>query len=265
MSPSERSEEPYSRGRCKHGAIPVIGLIGGIGSGKSSVASLMTVRGASVIDADAVGHELLGEPEIRARIVEQFGEGVLEGPPGDRDGSLRIDRRALGKIVFADPSERRALEAILHPPMRARFLRDIEALVRAGASGPVVLDAAILLEAGWDDLCDRVVFVDAPRPERLRRVKEARGWSEEAFEARERSQWPCDEKRSRADWIIPNHTGRDRLIPEVDLVMSRLLHEPAVPADASFGPRHGNTAGPSGDAIPNESILGAPTPAGRMS
>ena len=75
----------------------------------------------------------------------------------------------------------------------------------------VVLDAAILLEAGWDDLCDRIVFVDAPRLERLRRVAETRGWSEETFEARERAQWPSDEKRRRADWIITNDSGPDRL------------------------------------------------------
>src|SRR5580692_5808207 len=95
MSPCERTEEPHSRGRWKSGAIPVIGLIGGIGSGKSSAASLLAGRGAAVIDADAVAHELLGDPEIRAQIVEAFGEGVLERPRGDGDAIPRIDRRAL--------------------------------------------------------------------------------------------------------------------------------------------------------------------------
>ena len=70
-----------------------------------------------------------------------------------------------------------------------------------------MLDAAILLEAGWDDLCDLVVFVDAPRPERLERAARQRGWSPETFESRERAQWPCDEKRRRADVVITNDAG----------------------------------------------------------
>ncbi len=164
MSPSPSSGEPCSRGRWKHGSIPVIGLIGGIGSGKSLVSRQLEGFGAAVIDADAVGHALLGVPEIRAQIVEQFGRGVLEGPDADSYMDSRIDRRALGKIVFADPAARRALEAILHPLMRGRFLEEIDRAVHGGAAGLVVLDAAILLEAGWDDLCDRIVFIDTPRP-----------------------------------------------------------------------------------------------------
>ena len=83
-------------------------------------------------------------------------------------------------IVFADPEARRALEAIVHPLMRARFVEAIDQASSASpAPAPVVLDAAILLEAGWDDLCDLVVFVDAPRSERLRRAADDRGWSED--------------------------------------------------------------------------------------
>ena len=85
-----------------------------------------------------------------------------------------------------------------------------------------MLDAAVLLEAGWDDLCDRIAFVDAPRAERLRRVEASRGWSEETLEARERSQWPVDEKRRRADWIIDNDGPLGRLGREVDRLLGRL-------------------------------------------
>jgi dephospho-CoA kinase len=264
MSPSERPEEPDPRGPWKHGAIPVIGLIGGIGGGKSSAASLMSARGASVIDADAVGHELLGDPEILAQIVEHFGQGVLSVRPGDDHSTPRIDRRALGKIVFADTAARQTLEAILHPPMRARFLRDIDRLVRSDGVGMVVLDAAILLEAGWDDLCDRVVFIHAPRPERLRRVNEARGWSEEVLEARERSQWPSDEKRRRSDAVLINDSSRDRLEQEVDRLISRIL-SPLGRAGASPIPPLGDTARPPVDAIPDKLIFDAPAPVERMS
>ena len=96
----------------------VIGLIGGIGGGKSSVAALLKARGAVVIDADSVGHEILNEPPVRGQIVERFGTGVLSARSAD-PGRRGIDRKALGAIVFADPQARRDLEAIVHPRMRA--------------------------------------------------------------------------------------------------------------------------------------------------
>jgi dephospho-CoA kinase len=266
MTPSHHPEEPCPHGRWKHGAIPVIGLIGGIGSGKSRVASLLAARGAAVIPADAVGHELLGEPAIRAQITKRFGTGVLEEPREDGASIPPIDRRALGAIVFADPTARQALEAILHPAMRARFRQTIAHLTQQGGPDFVVLDAAILLEASWDDLCDRIVFVDAPRRERLRRVAETRGWSEETFEARERAQWPADEKRRRADWIMINDAGTDRLQEEVDRLVSRLL-EPAASSQRSVAARLGHRAGPAGGSIPDKLVLNVHvhTPWGRMS
>ncbi len=164
MIPSRSPEEPRPRGRWKHGPIPVIGLIGGIGGGKSAVARLLADRGSAVIDADAVGHALLEDPAIRARIEERFGAGVLEASPAADGAVPRVSRRALAGIVFADASALRDLEAILHPAMRDHFLRSITRLVRDGGRPCVVLDAAVLLEVGWDDLCDRIIFVDAPAP-----------------------------------------------------------------------------------------------------
>jgi dephospho-CoA kinase len=112
------------------------------------------------------------------------------------------------------------LEAIVHPPMRSRFqaVIDHQLCAEGGTDRCVVLDAAVLLEAGWDDLCDLVVFIDAPREARVRRVEEQRGWSREMFEARERAQWPVDEKRRRADLVITNDAGVESLEREVDRV-----------------------------------------------
>jgi dephospho-CoA kinase len=228
MTPCQVREEPRLRGRWKHGAIPVIGLIGGIGGGKSSVARRLAERGAAVIDADAVGHELLEDPAIRARVVERFGSSVLEPAGTGGPAAARISRRALAAIVFGDPAALRDLEALLHPAMRERFRRRIARLIAEGGSSLIVLDAAVLLEAGWDDLCDRIAFVDAPRAERLRRAREARGWSEEMFAAREQSQGPVEAKRDRADWIIANDRGPDRLGREVDRLLD-LLHAAAPP------------------------------------
>jgi dephospho-CoA kinase len=222
MIPCQSPEDQRRPDRWKHGGIPVIGLIGGIGGGKSSAARKLADRGAAVIDADAVGHELLEDPAIRDRVVERFGSGVLEGSPSGGAEPSRISRRALAAIVFGDPAALRDLEAILHPAMRDHFRRAIDQLTRDGGRPCIVLDAAVLLEARWDDLCDRIAFVDAPRPERLRRVERARGWSEAIFEARERSQWPVEEKRRRADWIIANDGGPDRLGSEIERLFAWL-------------------------------------------
>ncbi len=215
---SDRSHEPRTSPYWKHGAIPVVGLTGGIGGGKSEVAGILSERGSAVIDADALGHELLQDPPVRRRIVERFGDGVTARAGLEAGAAPGIDRRALAAIVFADPVERQALEAILHPLMRARFLTAIEREMEAGRdrARSVVLDAAVLLEAGWDELCDLVVFVDAPRAERMRRAARQRGWSPQAFEARERAQWSCDEKRRHAALVITNDAGVDSLRRELD-------------------------------------------------
>jgi dephospho-CoA kinase len=189
----------------------VIGLIGGIGAGKSRVAALLAAEhGAFVVDADAVGHALLEQRPVRDLVVSRFGPGILdqsreeEGP-----AAPRIDRRALGAVVFSDPKALAQLEAILHPRMRRTFARVIARETRRGRARAVVIDAAILLEAGWDTLCDRVVFVDAPRDLRLSRLAASRGWTAEALDAREAAQWPLDRKRARADAVVVNDTDSD--------------------------------------------------------
>ena len=236
MTPCVLPEKPPAIRGWKHGMTPVIGLIGGIGGGKSQVSGMLAARGAIVIVADAVGHELLNDPVVRDQIVDRFGADVMTGPASLADAGPRIDRRALGAIVFADPAARRGLEAILHPRMRARFADSIDRAAQVDGPGArlVVLDAAILLEAGWDDLCDLIAFVDAPRAERVRRVVAERGWSEETLESRESAQWPIVEKRRRADFVITNDAGFDQLSRQIDRLLA-FLEERTRPAAVTSG------------------------------
>ncbi len=186
---------------------PVIGLTGGICSGKSTVAAELAELGCAVIDADAVGHELLEDPEVRDELVRRLGEGILsaEGRP---------DRERIARIVFDSPEALARLNAVMHPRMRDRMARRIDQLRRAGGCPAVVLDAALLLETDWHELCDTIVFVDAPPAQRLQRAK-ARGWDADELQRRENSQKPLDTKATSADHVIDNSSSLSYLREQV--------------------------------------------------
>jgi dephospho-CoA kinase len=211
-----------------------------MGSGKSRVAAMLAALGAKVIDADAVGHALLDQNPVRDQVVARFGAGVL-APAADAESVRPIDRRVLGGIVFADQRELQALEAILHPRMRRTFERAIGRAERQGRYPAVVLDAAVLFEAGWESLCDQVIFVDASRERRLERLARDRGWTEPMLESRERAQWPEAEKRRRADVVLANNEdGIERLEADVKAQWDRLVGQGAhVPSSrrSPAGPR----------------------------
>jgi len=175
----------------------VIGVAGGVASGKSVVCRELGRLGAVVLSADEIGHEVLEEPAVRGAIREAWGEEVFTA-----EG--KVDRRALAGRVFAPEGAGQLiqLEQITHPRIGARLKEEIDRAAEGGAPA-VVLDAAVMFKAGWHRLCDRIVFVDAPRDVRLARARQ-RGWSEEHFAAREASQLPVEAKRQLADTTIDN-------------------------------------------------------------
>jgi dephospho-CoA kinase len=193
----------------------VIGLIGGIGSGKSRVAAAFARRGGRVIDADRIGHEALRQPELRARVVEAFGTEVL-APCGE------VNRRQLAARVFGDPQRRRTLEAIVFPWIGKRIREEIEQAQADPAVRLIVLDAAVMLEAGWNNVCDRLIYVHAPRAVRLKRLAEQRGWNEKEVEARESAQLSLNEKASRADFVVDNSGLPELMESQVDALLRRL-------------------------------------------
>jgi dephospho-CoA kinase len=187
----------------------VIGLIGGIGSGKSQVAAAFARHGAHIISGDQLGQAALQQPDKIEQIVKRWGKGVLN-ERGD------INRRCLAEIVFAQPQERKALEAITHPWIRQSIRREIESSNQDPGVRFIVLDAAVMLEAGWNELCDRLVYVEAPRALRLERLTRQRGWSEKEVAARERAQLPLTEKVSQADHVLDNSSSLEHLHRQVD-------------------------------------------------
>jgi dephospho-CoA kinase len=177
----------------------IVGLLGGVASGKSLVARQLAALGAGVLDADAAGHAALRLPAVEAAARQRWG-GRVFGPDG------RIDRARLAEVVFAPTAaaaaERAFLEQLTHPEIARLLARQTDQFAAEGKT-VAVLDAPLLLEAGWQTLCQTLVFVDAPRERRLQRAL-GRGWTADDFADRERAQWPPEQKQARADWTIDN-------------------------------------------------------------
>jgi dephospho-CoA kinase len=190
-----------------------VGLTGGIGAGKSTVARLLAERGAVVLDADLVARAVV-EPgtEGLAEVVEAFGDGVLR-----EDGSL--DRAALAAVVFADEEQRRRLNAIVHPRVRARMA---ERVAEAPEGSVVVEDIPLLVEGGGQRLFEFVVVVDADDETRIKRLVGDRGMTEGEARARIAAQASREQRNAVADRIIDNSAGRAGLAAAVSELWSEL-------------------------------------------
>jgi len=201
---------------------PVIGIVGGIGAGKSTVAAEFGRLGCAVIDADAIGHGLLERDDVRGALRDRWGEAIF-------DGSGRVRREALAEAVFAGRGELDYLNRLLHPRIRAEMEAEIERIRRQPDVAAVVIDAAVLFEAAWDDLCTDLVFVEAPDETRAQRVLEQRGWNKAVWQEREKSQLPLDRKAARCLYHICSSSGVSHLRDRV----CDLLHRIVKPADRS--------------------------------
>lgn len=185
-----------------------IGLTGGIGSGKSAVADLLRQLGASVIDADRLGHEAYTpNSEAWQQVVAAFGKEILTA-----EGE--IDRRKLGSIVFADPAELARLNGIMHPLM-ARMVEERKADLAAAGESVTVVEAAVLFEAGWDSLVDEVWTAYAPFERVVERLYARNGLSEEEARKRINSQMSVEERNRRSDVVVDNSSDLAALEAEV--------------------------------------------------
>lgn len=196
----------------------IIGLLGGVASGKSEVGRRLSQLGAGLLNADQVGHEVLRLPRVEVEVRKRWGNDVFAA-----DG--RIDRARLARIVFAStpeaPTERAFLEEITHPEIARSLREQIEQFAATGVKW-VVLDAALLLEADWKRWCDKLVYVDCSREMRLKRAL-ARGWSQEEFAAREAAQESLEQKRKLADATIDNSGSLERTQAQIEQFWASLV------------------------------------------
>lgn len=192
----------------------VVGLTGGIGSGKSAFAALLAERGAQVIDADAYGHEALrpGEPSWHS-VVDQFGDEILV------PATMEVDRQALARIVFSDPDKLAALNAIVHPVIFARIADALERLSQTDEV--VVVDAALIIETGIYKALDALIVVRCDDRVRRERLAE-RGMALEDIEARITVQAPVEVLEQRADIVVDNNGTMEELAAEADRVWVEL-------------------------------------------
>jgi dephospho-CoA kinase len=197
----------------------LVGLTGGIATGKSTVNAMLAGPSVRVVDADALAREVVepGTPAL-AQIVAEFGKEVLQ-PDG------RLDRARLGEIVFPDPGKRKRLEAITHPAIRRRFERIMADLEQAGFDGLLIWDAALLVESGGTKNMDRVVIVTTDPDTQLRRLVERDGCTEDAARARIGSQMPLAIKARYGDYIIDNSGTREQTDARVREVYRSLLQD----------------------------------------
>ncbi len=192
--------------------IPIIGILGGIGGGKSTVAENLSQMGCALIDADKINHEVLARPEIIKQIINLWGDGVLT--PGGK-----IDRRALGEIVFADSRKLKQLTDLTHPEILTLQQLLIEQYRLDGGVRAIVLDVPLLLEVDCQDSCEYLIFVDCPDLIRLERLCENRRWNEEKIKKIENLQIMLDKKAQIADYIVHNNSD----IPDLRIQLSEIL------------------------------------------
>jgi len=197
----------------------LVGLTGGIATGKSTVSALLRQLGCEIIDADLLAREVVepGRPAWTT-IVAEFGQDVVTG-----DGAL--DRKKLGALVFANPERRRRLEAITHPAIRERFQARLDELAEHGFTGIVVFDAAVMIESGNYKNMDRLVVVVTDEPTQMARLRGRDGTDDAEGRRKIASQMPLSEKAKLADYVIDNSGDRHATAEQVRRVFAALMSE----------------------------------------
>ncbi len=197
----------------------LVGLTGGIASGKSLVGKVLRDLGANLIDADQIVHCLMEQnQQAWQEVVEHFGQGILLS-------NREIDRRKLGEIVFNDEEQRAWLNKCLHPKVFEAFLASVRNMKNRPPGTVIVLDAALLIETGYNKKMDRTVVVYAEPEQQLERLMRRNAFTQEQALARIRSQMPLGEKRRHADYVIDNTGSREYTEQQVRDVFAKLKQE----------------------------------------
>ena len=199
-----------------NGDKPIIGILGGIGSGKSTVAAEFTKMGCAVIDADKIAHKALEDPGIKTKITDLFGRDIIN-PSG------KIDRKKLAGIVFENASQLTLLNEIIHPVVIEHIEQLIKEYKQQNHIKAIVLDIPLLIEIGWAKRCSRIIFVDSNEKLRLERAKKL-GYNKKQLKIREKYQISLDNKLKLADNIIENNSDFSALVRQIADILSDIIN-----------------------------------------
>jgi dephospho-CoA kinase len=198
------------------GKKPIIGILGGIGSGKSTVAAEFAKLGCKVIDADKIAHELLDEPDVKAKIVNLFGRAIL-------DSAGIIVREKLAEVVFTDADKLSSINEVIHPIVLQRAEKLIKKYNSQNQVKAIILDMPLLVEVGWDKRCNKLIFVNCEQKLRLNRAKKL-GFDKNQVKIRENFQISLDNKANLADNTINNNSDFSALARQVADIFSYIVY-----------------------------------------
>jgi len=195
---------------------PIIGIIGGIGSGKSTVAAQFGRLGCAVIDADKIAHKIIEQENIKQKIVERFGNSIL-------DKSGMINRSKLAQAAFANPEKYQQLNAIVHPPVIEYVEQLISQYENESKLKAIVLDVPLLVEIGWQKRCNRLIFVECRKNLRVARAQKNGILNEKQLEIRENFQISLDNKKKLSDNVVDNCMDQAAMARQVILIFSDVM------------------------------------------
>ena len=208
----------------------IVGIMGGIASGKSTISKKFCDLGAEIINADKLAHEVLQYEDVKYKIINLWGEGILNNG--------EIDRKNLAKIVFFKNNNTnnnktkkninlRKLEAIVHPILKKKIIDKIKEVILNNSTQVIVLDIALLMETGLHEICDQLIFIDTPSHIRRQRAYRKRGWKKCELEARERLQSSLEQKQNIANFVIKNRGSKQLINKKIKEIYKKLeyLHK----------------------------------------
>ena len=194
---------------------PVIGILGGIGSGKSTVAAAFGELGCGVVDADAMAHDLLNQRSVVKPLLERFGHDIL-----DEGGS--VNRAELGRRVFDNPDDLDYLNQLIHPRVLERCEVMIQDYQRSPDVRGIVLDMPLLLEVGWEKKCDFLVFVECSEPKKAERMAKNPKFDSEQLKKRENFQISLDKKKEKAHYRVYNNSDKSDMAEQIAQIFSNI-------------------------------------------
>jgi dephospho-CoA kinase len=194
---------------------PIIGILGGIGCGKSTVAQCFTKLGCRVIDADAIAHQVLNEPDVVERLTNRWGVDVL-------DAAGVADRGRISERVFDSPEDLNFLNGLVHPRVLERAVAMIDTCQTDSETCGIVVDMPLLLEVGWEKKCDFLVFVDCSDEKRRGRIAKNAKIDIEQLKKRENFQISLDKKKEKAHYVVSNNSDKSDMAEQIAQIFSSI-------------------------------------------